>query len=231
MASSVGHSTIHPGSPSLGTAPEQETEMLQEETHEETLQLSFEPVFALITNTTTNATVHPRVHYVFSDDDTSALIAAASNDDPSNRSLIVDLAPNDSSNGWQVEWSSSFSPDFAITATELSRQQQGNGDNDNDAANGTLMLRVEGMTREPVDSRFDPDNSLPSSSSGSGALGKEEVDGLAEEFRRRMGTMKKVVIAGEQRQNVAHQQQQGLIEGDEKRVDDVPASQPTAGGT
>ncbi|KFH46432.1 hypothetical protein ACRE_026920 [Hapsidospora chrysogenum ATCC 11550] len=56
----------------------------------------FEPLFTLLTNTSTNTTIHPRVHYLFSDDDpsmlTSAVAAATSTttstDNPRDRALI-----------------------------------------------------------------------------------------------------------------------------------------------
>lgn len=65
------------------------------------------------------------------------------------------------------------------------------------------MLRVEGVEREPVEMRPD---SLPSS--GSGAIGGEDVDVLADDFRRRMGVLKKVVDEGEKRRALVGQEQQ-----------------------
>lgn len=167
----------------------------------------FEPVFPLLTNNSTNTTIHPHVQYIFSDDDTSALHAASS-DEPAHRPIIVDLEPNDTNDGWTVAWASSLSSDFAVTSATLSKPQQNPSDGDADGTNGTLMLRLEGATREPLESRFDPDNSQPSSGSASGAIGRDEVEGLAFDFRRRLGAMRTVVDAGQQRRAAAWQQQQ-----------------------
>ncbi|KAH7156190.1 hypothetical protein EDB81DRAFT_854353 [Dactylonectria macrodidyma] len=172
----------------------------------------FEPLFTLLTNATTNATVHPRVHYIFADDDPSVLAAAAATTaDPSHRALVVDLAaaPAGDPGRWAVSWASSMSPSFAVTGSSVAVQQnEGDdaGEDDRRAGGGAaLMLRVKGVEHEPVDMRPD---SLPSSGSGT-SLGREDVEGLAEDFRRRMGVLKKVVDEGEKRRAVlGHQQQQ-----------------------
>ncbi|PNP55269.1 hypothetical protein THARTR1_04411 [Trichoderma harzianum] len=156
----------------------------------------FEPIFTLLTNNTTNTTVHPRVHYLFSDDDASAVLTAPQTD-PLHRALVVDLAPPAAPNGkWTVAWASSLTPNFAVTASQLSLQQHGSGGEGNDAEAGSTsaVLRVEGVEREAVASR---PNSLPSS--GSGVVGRENVELLTEEFKRRMGVLKKVVDEGERR--------------------------------
>jgi hypothetical protein len=168
----------------------------------------FEPIFTLLTNNTTNTTVHPRVRYLFSDDDASAVLTAPQTD-PSHRALIVDLAPPAAPNGkWTVSWASSLTPDFAVTASQLSLQQHGsegdsggggggsnNEGNEAEAASTSVMLRVEGVEREAVaDTK---PNSLPNSSSG--IVGREDVDHLTEEFKRRMGVLRKVVDEGERR--------------------------------
>ncbi|UPK98198.1 hypothetical protein LCI18_009133 [Fusarium solani-melongenae] len=157
----------------------------------------FEPLFALLTNSTTNTTVHPRIHYLFSDDDPSVLASPAV-----DRALVVDLvpAPEGDSSRWAVSWAASLTPDFAVTKSNVAVQQS---EGDDDGRNGgALMLRVEGVEREPVEMRPD---SLPSS--GSGAIGGEDVDVLAEDFRRRMGVLKKVVDEGEKRRDLVGQQQ------------------------
>ncbi|KAF5565466.1 hypothetical protein FPHYL_4264 [Fusarium phyllophilum] len=157
----------------------------------------FEPLFTLLTNSTTNTTVHPRVHYVFSDDDPSILAAGAQ--DLSHRPLVVDLAPapEGESNRWAVAWAASLTPDFAVTNSSVAVQQSEGEEN---GGTGALMLRVEGIEREPVEMRPEsPPNS------GSGAIGGEDVDVLAEEFRRRMGLLKKVVDEAEKRRLVIGQ--------------------------
>ncbi|KFA78042.1 hypothetical protein S40288_07461 [Stachybotrys chartarum IBT 40288] len=153
----------------------------------------FEPLFTLLTNTTTNSTVHPHVHYLFSDDDAASVLAAQdpSSSSPSARSLIVDLAPS-AAGGWAVSWASSLTPDFAVTGTEV---EVSGGDG------GALMLRVDGVEREPVEPNIAAGAaSLRSSGSGSGVQAtREDVDALLEEFRRRMGVLNKVVGQGEKR--------------------------------
>ncbi len=177
----------------------------------------FEPLFTLLTNASTNTTIHPRVHYVFSDDDDSAILSAeqqrqqnrSGDEEQPRRALVVDLVPNADNDAWAISCASSLSPAFAVTATDLAKQQSGGGAPvEGDNGNGALMLRVEGVSREPMEIR--PDASLPSSGSGSGAVGTEDVESLAEEFRRRMGILKKVVGESEKRTGLIHQKQQEL---------------------
>lgn len=164
----------------------------------------FEPIFTLLTNNTTNTTVHPRVHYLFSDDDASAVLTAPQTD-PLHRALVVDLAPPAAPNGkWTVSWASSLTPDFAITASQLSLQQNGN---DTEAGSTSAVLRVEGVEREAVASR---PNSLPSS--GSGVVGRENVDQLTGEFKRRMEVLKKVVDEGERRREAMSRLNEGRVQ-------------------
>ncbi|PON31033.1 hypothetical protein TGAM01_v200453 [Trichoderma gamsii] len=168
----------------------------------------FEPIFTLLTNTTTNTTVHPRVHYLFSDDDASAVLTAPQTD-PLHRALVVDLAPPANPSGkWTVSWASSLTPDFAVTASQLSLQHSGNNEGEegenNEGASSSVMLRVEGVEREgvPADTKPTNANLRGSSSSGgsaAGIVGREDVDQLTEEFKRRMGVLKKVVDEGERR--------------------------------
>ncbi|EFY93855.1 hypothetical protein J3459_016258 [Metarhizium acridum] len=159
---------------------------------------AFEPLFTLVTNASTGATVHPRVQYLFSDDDASIL--SHPNDDPNHRAMLVDIAPTEAST-WSVQWASSLSPDFAITASQLSVQRS------DDASEGdaSMMLRIEGVEREPLDAGGSSrPNSLPSS--GSGAIGRENVDALADEFKRRMGVLKNVVAEGGKRRDILEKQ-------------------------
>lgn len=185
----------------------------------------FEPIFTLLTNTTTNTTVHPRVHYLFSDDDASAVLTAPQTD-PSHRALIVDLAPPATPSGkWTVSWASSLTPDFAVTASQLSLQQHGSGSGNNDGdddgdnnegASTSVMLRVEGVEREgvPVDTRPATSANLRSSSSSGGSggsiVGHENVDQLTEEFKRRMGVLKKVVDEGERRRETLNRRNEEM---------------------
>ncbi|KAL7821919.1 hypothetical protein V8C26DRAFT_391387 [Trichoderma gracile] len=189
----------------------------------------FEPIFTLLTNTTTNTTVHPRVHYLFSDDDASAIFTAPQTD-PLHRALVVDLAPPSEPNGkWSVSWASSLTPDFAITSSQLSLQQHGSSggaaaaDNGNEnTATTSVMLRVEGVEREPVGSR---PNSLPAS--GSGIVGRENVEQLVEEFRRRMGVLKKVVEEGERRKEAMARMNEGVHSEEGGDASGAPPAEPT----
>ncbi|KAL7939122.1 hypothetical protein V8C35DRAFT_854 [Trichoderma chlorosporum] len=184
----------------------------------------FEPIFTLLTNNTTNTTIHPRVHYLFSDDDASAVLIPPQTD-PSHRALVVDLAPPAAPNGkWTVSWASSLTPDFAVTASQLSLQQHGSGGDGNDAEAGStsVVLRVEGVEREAVGSR---PNSLPSS--GSGVVGRENVEQLTDEFRRRMGVLKKVVDEGERRKDALGRLGEGVAHLD--HGEDAAAGQEDAG--
>ncbi|KAL6887685.1 hypothetical protein HDV57DRAFT_370639 [Trichoderma longibrachiatum] len=192
----------------------------------------FEPIFTLLTNTTTNTTVHPRVHYLFSDDDASAIFTAPqTTTDPLQRAIVVDLAPPSAPNGkWSVSWASSLTPDFAVTSSQLSLQQHGSGsaataaaDNGSEnTATTSVMLRVEGVEREPVSSR---PNSLPAS--GSGIVGRENVEQLVEEFRRRMGVLKKVVDEGERRKEVMARMNEGVHSEEGEGARGVPAAEST----
>ncbi|CAG9989987.1 unnamed protein product [Clonostachys byssicola] len=204
----------------------------------------FEPIFTLLTNSSTNETIHPRVRYLFADDDPSSIIAheadhnadASSPGAAAHRTLVVDLAPRDPSstttnnttaNNWSVSWAASLSPDFAITDSHLLPMQQGdhpdtttsttnpgahNGSSSS-SPNGGLMLRIDGVEREPVDVRGGPSasssNSLPGSSgSATAAAGREDVEALVDDFRRRMGVLKKVVGEGERRREAVRAEQE-----------------------
>ncbi|KAM0354453.1 hypothetical protein ACHAPK_009492 [Fusarium culmorum] len=197
------------GGPDIGLSHEQSPPAVDQADPVETGMPSFEPLFTLLTNSTTNTTVHPRIHYLFSDDDQSIL--SAPSHDPSHRALVVDLAPapEGSANRWAVSWASSLTPEFAVTESSVA-VQQGEGDE-----TGGAILRVEGVEREPVEARPD---SLPNS--GSGAIGGEDADVLAEDFRRRMGVLKKVVDESEKRRMVMGQDEQSQSIEDDGGVPD-----------
>ncbi|UNI23612.1 hypothetical protein JDV02_009421 [Purpureocillium takamizusanense] len=180
-----------------------------------------EPLFTLLTNTTSNATVHPRVQYVFSDDDPSALSNQGNTLQPAadatgggsttgarHRTVVVDLAPSDDNSRWTVAWASSMSPEFAVTGSSIAVPQSSGGGGGGDASDGSSagapILHIEGVEGEPVDPRGE---SLPGSSSGSATVGREDVEGLADEFRRRMGVLRKVVGEGERRREAVAKQQ------------------------
>ncbi|KAG6162930.1 hypothetical protein E4U46_003757 [Claviceps purpurea] len=184
-----------------------------------------EPFFTLLTNTTTGTTIHPRVQYLFSDDDLSALVtyqppssslSASSSLPPSTRPLIVDLVPTPDNASWTVSWASSLTPEFALTSSCITVQPDSkNSYNDEDnkethtaaaaaAEDKSTMLRLEGVEREP------PCASRPGSPPGSGSgatLGKEDVEALAEEFRRRFAVLRKVVGESEKRRVIFEEAQ------------------------
>ncbi|KAG6298906.1 hypothetical protein E4U09_000439 [Claviceps aff. purpurea] len=184
-----------------------------------------EPFFTLLTNTTTGTTIHPRVQYLFSDDDLSALVtnqppssslSASSSLPPSTRPLIVDLVPTPDNTSWTVSWASSLTPEFALTSSCITVQPDSkNSYNDEDnkethtaaaaaAEDKSTMLRLEGVEREP------PCASRPGSPPGSGSgatLGKEDVEALAEEFRRRFAVLRKVVGESEKRRVIFEEAQ------------------------
>lgn len=162
----------------------------------------FEPVFTLLTNTTTNTTTHPRVHYIFSDDDPSILSTL----DPSRRALLIDLIPSQPSASaspapaWSVSWAASLTPDFAITSSRLTEQQQ----DVSGGASGDAMLRLEGVEREPVELKQLPQQRMEDSDEQGAPLGLEQEDqeGLVEDFKRRMGVLQKVIDEAQKREVV-----------------------------
>ncbi|PHH67077.1 hypothetical protein CDD81_4472 [Ophiocordyceps australis] len=203
-----------------------------------------EPLFTLLTNATTRTTVHPRVRYVFADDDLSALTDAPAVDECGRpmRTLVVDLAPpcppprqaaasssslhgrasqlapagplplalpswsssslprDVHSGGWTVAGAASLSPDFAVTDARLcdAALQSPGGPASSTAAAGAPVLRVEGVEREPVDGR-PPALSASASASGALALSRQDMDTLADEFRRRVGILRGVAVEAHRR--------------------------------
>jgi hypothetical protein len=192
-------------------------------------------------NATNNTTIHPRVHYIFSDDDDASILPGSAPPDPSHRALVLDLAPatgapeEDSAGGWRVAWASSLSPSFAVTDSSLSVIQQGHRDD-----NGSAMLRIDGVEREPVHLMRGGNGSRsgsPSGAAASGTVGKEDVDALVDDFQRRMGVLRRVVGQGHKRREALDEQQgnfeyeddgvpeqQGVAEYDERRDEEDPVS-------
>ena len=64
---------------------------------------------------------------------------------------------------------------------------------------GATMLKVEGVEREPVDVAGSTAGEGVMRGSGSGQVARENVEGLVEDFKRRMGVLGKVVTEGERR--------------------------------
>ncbi|RDA89102.1 hypothetical protein CP532_2284 [Ophiocordyceps camponoti-leonardi (nom. inval.)] len=177
-------------------------------------QPPFEPLFTLLTNTTTNTTIHPRVQYLFTDDDPSILSAPtpSSSSSPSRRAMVVDLQPDPdpSGTGWKVSWAASLSADFAISDARILSPSSA------PSTSGAGVLRLDGVEREPVE----PPPPLPppptqSSRASDGLLRNsdadaadadaggrhagEDVHALAEDFRRRMAILQSVVAEADRR--------------------------------
>lgn len=198
----------------------------------------FEPLFTLLTNTSTNTTIHPRVHYLFSDDDPAILTsaAAAASTAPASvpgqkpdRTLIVDVAPRPGGSGWDVAWASSLTPDFAVTDAQLQQQHEAQSPQQQplppqqQQQQGEGMLRLEGVEREPVE--------VVKKASGDAAGSvTEDPDALIEEFKRRMGTLKKVIGQGERRREVLRREEGEEKEEQEHRDEREPQGQAAGGG-
>ncbi|RCI12309.1 hypothetical protein L249_1316 [Ophiocordyceps polyrhachis-furcata BCC 54312] len=178
----------------------------------------FEPLFTLLTNTTTNTTIHPHVRYLFTDDDPSILSAPdpSSSSSPSSRAMVVDLLPDPdpSGTGWKVSWAASLSADFAVSDARILSPSSA------PSTSGAGVLRLDGVEREPVEPPpplSPPLPPPPQSSRSSDALllnsdadaadggadddghGGEDLQALAEDFRRRMTILQSVVAEADRR--------------------------------
>lgn len=118
-------------------------------------QLPFQPLFTLVTDSTTHATHHPQVHYLFSDDDPEILTEALarhghqSSPDasahrapppqapPNERAIVLDLVPKPTDNshstpsttGYDVAWASSLSSNWAVITAKTSAMTEENSNN------------------------------------------------------------------------------------------------------
>lgn len=186
---------------------------------------AFQPIYTLVNNASTKTTHHPRVHYIFSDDDPDVLTQAlaqqhdanlnesASGPAPDHRAVLLDLRP-DKDGSFNVSWASSLSPSWAVLDAQVSRISPPSEDGGNTSPSkkkpDRLMLRVEGIEGASLASsgefRLSGDRSGQGSGSGSGTgSGQKGLDGedyntLVNEFDTRMSMLKKVVDAGEEMQ-------------------------------
>jgi hypothetical protein len=184
----------------------------------------FAPIYTLVNNTSTRTTHHPRVHYIFSDDDPDLLTQAlaqqhdanmhesSSNPAINNRAVILDVG-TDAEGGYNVSWASSLSPSWAVLDASLSRisppssdTESGNGANDSPKKSERLMLRIEGVESGAMASerelRLSEERSGGSGSGNSGASGHrdaEDYTSLVDEFEKKMSLLRKLVDAGEDR--------------------------------
>ncbi|PFH57465.1 hypothetical protein XA68_15028 [Ophiocordyceps unilateralis] len=165
-----------------------------------------EPLFTLLTNTTTNTTIHPRVQYLFSDDDPSVLSAAPPAD---SRALVVDLAPEPDGAGWAVSWAASLSPDFAVAAARIVAPAPA-------PAAGAGVLRVDAVERELVELPPPLRSEGMLNSSADEGRGHDDVQALADEFRRRMSVLRKVVAEAERR-SAATRMHEELLSSDQQQ--------------
>ena len=209
----------------------------------------FQPLFTLVSDATARggapSTHHPRVHYVFADDDpyelARALDAAAAGDDGSeagsragagaDRAILLDLVPaaDGAGPGYEVAAASSLSPDWAVTAARVDRMEGSPPPSSAGAAGaeegGALVLRIEGLSLapdapSPVPAKTPSPSEEMQSSDGSGraaAAGPppEDYGLLMDEFDRRMGVLRKVVEVGEERRRTM-----SAPDADEQPVDD-----------
>ncbi|KAI1360765.1 hypothetical protein F5Y08DRAFT_39217 [Xylaria arbuscula] len=223
----------------------------------------FAPIFTLVNNASTRTTHHPHVRYIFSDDDPEVLTQAlaecehayteesGSGPVPTNRAMILDLAPNDDGI-YNVSWASSISPSWAVLNAQLSQisppssdagHSSGNGTGDASADNSNrpdrLMLRIEGIEMSapgsPSDLRISSETSRqrPGSAGGSGSGYRErertgetdDYSGMLEDFEKRMATLRSVVNASEDRRKkiAAQAEREGDLVGD-TNVSDPPLS-------
>ncbi|KAI3324849.1 hypothetical protein HD806DRAFT_57056 [Xylariaceae sp. AK1471] len=151
-----------------------------------------------------------------------------------NRAMLLDLAPNEDG-GYSVAWSSSLSPSWAVLNAQLSQISppssdagHSNGSGAGETSNNNnrpdrLMLRIEGIeTSAPsssselrISGEAGRQRSGSASGSGSGQRERErsgEVDDYAtmmNEFEKRMGTLRKVVNASEDRRKKISSQEAG----------------------
>lgn len=195
----------------------------------------FSPLFTLVTDTTgprPPRTHHPRVHYIFADDEDDEAFAAAlasqglstpdtssaasvrshPGQSPRDRAIVLDLVPRQGEAGYDVKYVSSLGSDWAVTTATVGRME-GEGPVEGE---GPLMLRIEGVGIEP---------------GGAAARAQTEAEGrrehedeageyapLIDEFETRMGVLRKVVTALDERSRVvaekeAHEEEVGHDEG------------------
>ena len=254
----AGEASLKPSSPSpqppaateRGPSASHSPDAIEQQHQQGPLPPQFQPLFTLVTDSTTRATHHPRVHYVFSDDDPDILTEAlaqrhssltsaehepspmhgssgsgAPPDPAQERAIVLDLVPKeDGSAGYEVAWASSLSADWAVTSAQVSRMEDDTpaapGAQDDGAGSANLMLRIEGVgieggsgassaSRQRGGKGASPlatgDGGELQLSTASGtrsrqAAVEEDYGLLIDEFEKRMGVLRKVVSAGEDRQ-------------------------------
>ncbi|KAM7191119.1 hypothetical protein V8F20_009437 [Naviculisporaceae sp. PSN 640] len=194
---------------------------------------SFSPLFALLSTSdhpSQRQTVHhPTVHYIFADDDPESLSAALRQHSlaldevkadehsdrvrPSDRAILLDMAPTSDGTGLEVAWASSLTPDWAVVSAQVSRMEGAEGGNTPAGEhNAALMLKIEGVSIDVSQGMAVPWGKNPSpeaelqSSGGSlsrpTAAGAEEYATLLSDFDKRMGLLRRVVEASTERHRI-----------------------------
>jgi hypothetical protein len=164
---------------------------------------------------------YPTVQYVFADDDPEILTAALAahhrayyegngeegeRNGPIDRAILLDMEPTADGSGFEVAWTSSLSPDWAVTSARVSRMEGGGG-----RAAGiddSLMLKIEGVGVEPAPRTLGktpmPEADLHASVASAGRQqappAAEEYADLLQDFEKRMATLQKVVETAAARQ-------------------------------
>lgn len=225
---------------------------------------SFCPLFALLSTSDhpsqRQSIHHPTVHYIFADDDPETLSAAlrqrslavdeVETDEhsdwirPSDRAILLDMAPTSDGTGLEVAWASSLSPDWAVVSAQVSKMEGAEGGNAPAGEhNSALMLKIEGVGIESSPGTVVPWGKNPSteaelqSSGGSGSrpapVGSEEYAALLSDFEKRMGLLRRVVESSAERQRIvqaAGEAYEGVAhQGREARTG--PGPEATTGGT
>lgn len=193
---------------------------------------SFSPIFALVTSSTYPSqrptTHHPTIHYIFADDDPELLTEAlARHHDPDSdpdsdqtrpreRAIVLDMVPTDDGLGFDVGSANSLSSDWAVVNAHVSRMEGVDGAlaGPHGDGRGAPILHIEGVgiapSPTPVVSAKTPTPEGELQSSGaSGAKppkpqqAAEEYADLIADFEKRMEVLRRVVKAGDERQQVA----------------------------
>ncbi|KAJ2892600.1 hypothetical protein MKZ38_009546 [Zalerion maritima] len=204
----------------------------------------FAPLYTLVANATSDMAYHPRVHYIFNDDDENEALAQALNhaahrqqqhqqhqrihsgggnlrppfQAPSrsasgsedslahgnrDRALLLDLTRS-ADGGWEVAHASSLSADWAVVSAQVSRLQEGDGSAQDDEGQQSLMLKIEGVDG-PGQAHHAHTGDAGALEGSRGSAGRAsstqspEYGAILEEFEKKMGVLRQVVDAGEEK--------------------------------
>lgn len=226
----------------------------------------FSPLYTVVTNATSDTAHHPRVHYIFNDDDENEALVQALNHaahrqqqyqhshraaqsgavggslrppfpNPSrsasgsedslahgnrDRAVLLDLAPS-TDGGWEVSQASSLSADWAIVSAQMTRLQDGDATGKEEDSRQSLMLKIEGV-EGPGQSHYHGsvgdaglalEGSRGSTGRASSTQAPPEYDAILDEFERKMGVLRQVVEAGDEKrraEGVGRAEALGVVE-------------------